>query len=259
MLPVRRQEGWEKIRVVLGDADPLSRRILTKALQADPLLCLVKSVDNLVPRAEWPGGRPDVAFLVSGPQEDCLSLANELTAIDIRVILIGFGWTWRRLDDALAHGVVGFLNKDSTDQLGSAAGAVVSGRVVLSPDLLALYAAGPAGAGRSGERVVSMRQAHDHVTRTLTHRECEILTLLAEGRSTAEVADLLTVSPATVKSHVSHALAKLGVRNRLEAVLVMQGALPYRLDNDPIQATAGMRPSHSATSTSNSSGRSKGR
>jgi DNA-binding NarL/FixJ family response regulator len=52
-----------------------------------------------------------------------------------------------------------------------------------------------------------------------------VLALLAEGKSTAEVAGDLRVSPATVKSHISHALTKLGVRNRLEAVLMAQQVL----------------------------------
>jgi DNA-binding CsgD family transcriptional regulator len=62
----------------------------------------------------------------------------------------------------------------------------------------------------------------------LTDREHEVLSLLADGMSTVEAARSLGVSPATIKSHVSHALPKLGARNRLEAVLLIRNATrPY--------------------------------
>jgi DNA-binding NarL/FixJ family response regulator len=63
---------------------------------------------------------------------------------------------------------------------------------------------------------------HDTTRTPLTEREYEVLNLLAEGMSTAEAATELRVSPATVKSHVSHALPKLGARNRVEAVLMIK-------------------------------------
>jgi len=59
----------------------------------------------------------------------------------------------------------------------------------------------------------------------LTERERQVLHLLAEGWSNAEVATQLLISPTTVKSHVSNALSKLGVRNRIQAVLLVRSAM----------------------------------
>jgi DNA-binding NarL/FixJ family response regulator len=107
--------------------------------------------------------------------------------------------------------------------LAAAVGAVVSGYTVLSPQLHSLYGhdthhATNAPVGRAG-------RSADRQLGSLTSRERTVLDLLAQGMSTAEVAARLKVSPATVKSHVSHTFSKLGVRNRLEAVLVAQRAM----------------------------------
>jgi DNA-binding NarL/FixJ family response regulator len=98
---------------------------------------------------------------------------------------------------------------------------VASGHVVLSPQLLGQClqkkpASGGSPFGLDGPVPL------DTLLATLTKREREVLDLLADGKSTAEAAEVLMLSAATVKSHVSHALSKLGVRNRLEAVLLMQ-------------------------------------
>ncbi|TDB91983.1 LuxR family transcriptional regulator [Micromonospora fluostatini] len=92
--------------------------------------------------------------------------------------------------------------------------------MVLSRELAALYVTGqgPTGQAAAGQR------ARDRVG-ALTSREREVLSLLAGGMTTAEAAAALRISPTTVKSHVSHALPKLGVRNRMEAVLLAQRML----------------------------------
>jgi DNA-binding NarL/FixJ family response regulator len=103
--------------------------------------------------------------------------------------------------------------------------AVASGNMVLSRELAELHVSsyrptGPATAGNGdGQRTPDRLGA-------LTSREREVLGLLAGGMTTAEAAAALTISPTTVKSHVSHSLPKLGVRNRMEAVLLAQRLLP---------------------------------
>jgi DNA-binding NarL/FixJ family response regulator len=110
--------------------------------------------------------------------------------------------------------------------LAAAARAVASGHTVLSPELHGLYTSPVRVVPGPVPSQVSRRAGSpDHLLRLLTGREHKVLALLAEGLSTAEAAADLKVSPATIKSHVSHALTKLGVRNRLEAVLLVRQLL----------------------------------
>jgi NarL family two-component system response regulator LiaR len=108
------------------------------------------------------------------------------------------------VQDALRAGAIGYLLKDvSADELAQAIRAAHAGRTTLSPEAaqsLAHAAAQPPTPG------------HD-----LTERERDVLALLVEGLSNTQIADRLVVSPSTIKSHVSHILAKLGVASRTEA------------------------------------------
>lgn len=210
-----------EVRVLLADPDPISRHVLGSALREVgrfPVDC----VDSRRPLREWPLDGMNVAVLVVGPQEDLTPAVRELVARKLRVLLLGVGWTRERLSAALAAGASGCLVKDTqVAGLAPAAQAVASGHMVLSPELLCLYAGPGAGAVDGEHRPPST----DRLLGSLTGRESEVLSLLAGGMSTAEVAARLQVSPATIKSHVSHALTKLRARNRLEAVLMMRRML----------------------------------
>jgi two-component system, NarL family, response regulator LiaR len=117
------------------------------------------------------------------------------------------------VQDALQAGAIGYLLKDvSADELAQAIRAAHAGRATLSPEAaqaLVRTAAKPPTPG------------HD-----LTKREREVLALLVEGLSNKQIADKLVVSPSTIKSHVSHILAKLGVASRTEAAAL---AVRHRL------------------------------
>ena len=116
------------------------------------------------------------------------------------------------VQNALQAGAIGYLLKDvSADELAQAIRAAHAGRATLSPEAaqaLVQAAAQPPTPG------------HD-----LTERERDVLALLVQGLNNTQIADKLVVSPSTIKSHVSHILAKLGVASRTEAaaLAVRQG------------------------------------
>jgi len=116
--------------------------------------------------------------------------------------------------EALRAGASGFLLKDSPrHDLIAAVRRVAAGDALLAPSvtrrLIEAFARRPPEAAPSPSRLASM-----------TAREKDVLLLLARGRSNAEIATALFVSEATVKTHVGNLLAKLGLRDRVQAVIL---------------------------------------
>jgi len=109
------------------------------------------------------------------------------------------------IKNALEAGAIGYLLKDvSADELARAIRAAHSGRATLSPE--------------AAQSLVQTSNQPPAPGLDLTEREREVLGLMIEGLTNAQIAGRLTVSPSTVKSHVSNVLSKLGVASRTEAV-----------------------------------------
>jgi DNA-binding NarL/FixJ family response regulator len=116
--------------------------------------------------------------------------------------------------DALDAGASGFLLKDATaERLFDAIRIVAVGEALLAPTVTRRLVAEFA-------RLRVRRREPDAALQTLTTRETEVLRLIAEGLSNPEIAARLVVGEETVKSHVSRVLAKLGLRDRTQAVVV---------------------------------------
>jgi len=118
------------------------------------------------------------------------------------------------LYEAMKAGAGGFLLKDAPrDQLIAAVRTVSSGDALLAPDLLRRlledYISRPSPGARPPAELDE-----------LTEREREVLTLVAQGLANAEIAASIFVSEATVRTHVTHILAKLGLRDRVQAVVL---------------------------------------
>jgi len=109
------------------------------------------------------------------------------------------------IKNALEAGAIGYLLKDvSADGLARAIRAAYSGRATLSPE--------------AEQSLVQVSSQPPPPGLDLTEREREVLSLMIEGLSNTQIAGRLTVSPSTIKSHVSNILSKLGVASRTEAV-----------------------------------------
>jgi DNA-binding NarL/FixJ family response regulator len=218
------------IRVVLADDQSLLRKGFRMILEAE---------DGLEIVGEAPDGadalrlvelyRPDVVLMdVRMPVLDGIEATRAITASPAgdgtRVLIL----TTFDLDEyafsALRAGASGFLLKDVPPaELVAAIRTVARGDAVVSPRitrrLLEEYAhtlpdlaAGTAGdAENAGEENTALA--------SLTEREHEVLLAVADGLSNAEIAERLYVSEATVKSHVGRLLAKLGLRDRVQAVV----------------------------------------
>ncbi len=167
--------------------------------------------------------RPDITLMdVQMPVLDGIAATRTVVAEELsRVVVLT---TFDRDDylfDALEAGAAGFLLKNAEpERLVDAIRVVAQGQGLLAPDVTT--------------RVIRRMTRHEAARQTgsasatpptlphgveLTARETEVLQLVAEGMSNHEIADHLVVGEATVKTHVSNVLAKLGVRDRVQAVV----------------------------------------
>ncbi len=204
------------ISVVTADDEHLVRSGLRMILGTEPGIDLVAEAEDgeqaleLVTRHQ-----PDVLLLdIRMPRLDGLETMRRLSARGVRtrvVVLTTFD-TDRYVYDALTAGACGFLLKDTpADRLVTAIRAAAGGDSVLAPSVARRVADELARRSAPGRC--------DAIS-SLTEREREVLGLMADGCSNAEIAERLVIGEGTVKTHVARILMKLGVRDRLQAVVL---------------------------------------
>lgn len=209
------------IRVLLVDDQALIRMGFRMVLDAEADIEVVgEAADGAAAITQAKALNPDVVLMdIRMPGVNGIEATAEITrTLDTKVLIL----TTFDLDEyafgGLRAGASGFLLKDTRPaELIEAIRTVASGEAVVSPRItrrmLEMFAGQlPSGATASGQ--VDPRIA------SLTPRETEILCLVARGMSNAEIAAELVVSATTVKTHVGSVLAKLGVRDRVQAVVV---------------------------------------
>ena len=206
------------IRVIVADDQALVRAGFRKILEAEADIEVVgEAGDGREAIDAVAASRPDVALLdIRMPRVDGIEAARTIaraygTATRV-MMLTTFG-----IDDyvfaALKAGASGFLLKDvPPEQLIDAVRVVAAGDAILSP------AVTRAVVERFAERGNPNLELRRRVG-ALTPREAEVLQLLSAGMSNAEIAATLVISDATAKAHVAGILAKLGVRDRVQAVI----------------------------------------
>ncbi len=207
------------VRVLLADDQVLLRRSLATLIDQEPELTVVgEAGDGEEAIALARRLRPDVVLMdIRMPGTDGLEATARIladpAARDVRVIVL----TTFELDDyvlrALRAGASGFVLKgiEPTDLL-SAIRLVAQGDALLAPSVTR----------RLLDRFADLHAPSAELTRTLeelTPREREILTLVGEGLSNAQIAELLVLSPLTAKTHVNRIMTKLMAHDRAQLVI----------------------------------------
>jgi DNA-binding NarL/FixJ family response regulator len=210
------------VRVVIADDQALMRAAFRTILEAAQIEVVGEAANGDEAVALVRAQRPDVVVMdVRMPGSDGLRATAHVVAVApaTRVLVL----TTFDLDDylfgALQAGAAGFLLKNAApEELVSAVRRLAAGDAVLDPAVTARVMARVIEASRASS--AGRAHAAEAALTSLTEREREVLGLLAEGMSNAEIAAALHVGDATAKTHVSRVLTKLGVRDRLQAVIL---------------------------------------
>lgn len=205
------------LRVLLVDDHAMVRSGFAMVLSVeDDVEVVGEAADGLEALEAARATRPDVVLMdVQMPRMDGIEATRHLVAEDLGHVVIVT--TFDRDDylfDALRAGASGFLLKNAgPEQLLDAVRAAGRGHALLAPEVTRRVI------GRmAGERAPAARPEPVELAR-LTAREREVLVLLGRGLSNGEIAAELVLGEATVKTHVSNVLAKLQLRDRVQAVV----------------------------------------
>jgi DNA-binding NarL/FixJ family response regulator len=206
--------------VVVADDQALVRGGFRLILTADGIQVVAEAADGKQAVAAVLKHRPDVVLMdIRMPEMDGIEATRRIFACAgdraPRIIVLTTFDLDRYVYEALAAGASGFLLKDVTpEHLVAAVRLVRTGDALLAPSitrrLVSRFAPSPPSAAPGTGRDLS----------ALTPRELEVLGLMARGLSNAELATTLTLSEATVKTHVARILTKLDLRDRVQAVVL---------------------------------------
>jgi DNA-binding NarL/FixJ family response regulator len=209
------------IRVLLVDDQPLLRTGFRMILSAEPDLQIVGEAGDGAAAVEATRKlAPDVVLMdIRMPGMDGIQATRVLAGPGVEnpikvLILTTFGLD-EYVVEALRAGASGFLLKDAPPQdLVDAIRIVAAGEALLAPSVTRRLL------DRVASRLPPAQENSIPALSELTDREMEVLKLLARGLSNAEIAEKLVVSETTVKTHVSRVLAKLDIRDRVQAVIL---------------------------------------
>jgi DNA-binding NarL/FixJ family response regulator len=208
------------IRVLVVDDQPLIRAGFHKMVEARPDLEVVgEAADGAEAVAQARRLGPDVVLMdVRMPGMDGLEATRQLAGPGVanptRVLILTTFDLDEYVYEALRAGASGFLLKDAPpEELAAAIRVVAAGEALLAPSvtrrLIQRFVGQPPPMAVDAKAIGR-----------LTDRETEVLRLLARGLSNAQIATELVVSETTVKSHVAHLLMKLGLHDRVQAVVL---------------------------------------
>ena len=221
------------LRVVVADDHAAIRAALRTVLEADGMVVVAEAEDGAAAVAAVAATHPDVVLMdIRMPGHDGLAATAELarTAPDLAVLVLTTFDDDASVFGALRAGASGFLLKNAPpEDLQRAVRRVAAGDAVLDPDVTARVMRRAA--------VMAAPPTADALDR-LTEREKDVLWLVARGHTNGEIAVALGVGDATAKTHVSSVIAKLAVRDRVQAA-VRAHELGFAQEPRPLAVSGG--------------------
>ena len=206
------------LRVLICDDQALVRAGFRKLLEARPDVDVIGEAEDGQHAIDLARRRsPDLVLMdIRMPGVDGIEATRRITRAGrhtIRVLILTTFGNDEYVYESFRAGASGFLLKDAApEDLLAAIHTVARGDSLLAPAITR-------GVIEAFVQAPRARPEHAAMLERLTTREHEVLKLVAQGRSNAEIADALIISEATVKSHVGHILMKIGARDRVQAVI----------------------------------------
>ena len=209
------------VRVLLADDQRLVRESLGTLLGLlDGIELIATASDGEEAVALAAQHRPEVVLMdLRMPRVDGIEAIARLrdTQPDVRAIALTTFADDESVLGALRAGARGYITKDASgDDIREAIISVAAGEAALDPAVQHHVVAALSGGDASRETAAG--GGSSKLPDDLTPREAEVLALIAEGLTNAEIAERLVVSTTTVKSHINHLFAKAGLRDRAQAV-----------------------------------------
>jgi DNA-binding NarL/FixJ family response regulator len=198
------------VTIVLADDHTIVRQGLVKLLEVEPNFKVVGEAENgrdAVSKVE--ALMPDVVLMdIAMPMLNGIEATRQIKKIapQTQVIILSMHSHDRYINELFSLGATGYLLKNSTgSDIINAIHAVVRGNHYLSPSISKLVV----------QEYISMKKksTSDDLYGQLSNREREVFQMIAEGRSTREISDVLCISPSTVKTHRTKIMEKLQVEN----------------------------------------------
>ncbi|GHB78706.1 DNA-binding response regulator [Streptomyces xanthochromogenes] len=207
------------IRVLIADDQVMVRQGFTVLLNAEPDIEVVgQAVNGLEAVARAAELAPDVVLMdIRMPELGGIEATRRITEVagsPVKVLVLTTFDLDEYVYEALRAGASGFLLKDaSADELAHAVRVVAAGEALLAPNITKRLIAEFSRLSQTPKAPLKERVG------ALTERETEVLALIAQGLSNAEIAGALVLAEQTVKTHVGRILVKLGVRDRTQAAV----------------------------------------
>ena len=208
-------------RILIADDQPLMRSAMRTCLEAEPDLTVVaEAVDGADAIRQAQRLAPDVVVMdIRMPVMDGIEATRRIVALGgdapVRVLVMTTFDLDEHIIDALRAGASGFLVKDAPpEDLIEAVRLIAAGQAVLAPSVTRRLL------DLRGRTLPPLRSSQsDAALATLTARELAVLTLVARGLSNNDIAHALDLAVSSVKTHIGHLLAKLGLADRVRLVV----------------------------------------